>query len=166
MSSFQIINLLQIFTLSLFIQSQAFSPIYVIQHRQNIKQSSLSSLYGQSDDFKEGKSSSRTDINQFLTQRTMQTFMLLMNNIRDPHTSAWIEDFLGSNNCLSFHGTGLIDMDLFPTWDSVFTKLIEEPPDVVSVEIKASNSGNRLSKNNPYRESEVSSIIDGWSVDC
>lgn len=89
-----------------------------------------------------------------------------MNNIRDPHTSAWIEDFLGSNNCLSFHGTGLIDMDLFPTWDSVFTKLIEEPPDVVSVEIKASNSGNGLSKNNPYRESEVSSIIDGWSVDC
>ena len=46
--------------------------------------------------------------------------------------------------------------DAFPNWDSMFTEMLERPPDVVVVEIKTNNAGRGLSKNNPYREKEVS----------
>ncbi len=82
--------------------------------------------------------------------------MLLLKQVRDPHTGTWIENFLGSKNLLSYHGTGAICADTFPTWDSVFTQMLDKDPDVVVVEISATSGGRGLSKNNPYREKEVS----------
>eukprot|EP00551_Chaetoceros_affinis_P007280 CAMPEP_0203674620 /NCGR_PEP_ID=MMETSP0090-20130426/16791_1 /ASSEMBLY_ACC=CAM_ASM_001088 /TAXON_ID=426623 /ORGANISM="Chaetoceros affinis, Strain CCMP159" /LENGTH=367 /DNA_ID=CAMNT_0050540557 /DNA_START=268 /DNA_END=1371 /DNA_ORIENTATION=+ len=89
-----------------------------------------------------------------MTQRTIQTFMLLLKQIRDPHTGTWIEHFLDAKNLLSYHGTGAICIDSFPTWDSVFKQMMEKDPDVVVVEIRATSAGRGLSKNNPYREKE------------
>lgn len=99
--------------------------------------------------------SSRTDINHFLTQRTIQSFMILLKHMRDPHTGAWIEDFLGSPNLLSYHGTGAICTKTFPTWDSLLREMISRDADVVIIEIEASNAGRGLSKNNPFRDNEV-----------
>lgn len=98
-------------------------------------------------------------MHQFLTQRTIQTFMLLLTKMRDPHTSRWIEDFIGSKSLLNYHGTGAMDTEAFPNWDSAFNEIMEQPPDIVLVEIEASNSARGLSKNNPYRDQEVSVLF-------
>ena len=81
--------------------------------------------------------------------------MHLLNQFRDPHSGRWIEEFIGAKNLLEFHGTGGICMSTFPNWDSVFSELIEQPADVIIVEIKANNAASGLSKNNPFREKEV-----------
>lgn len=104
----------------------------------------------------EDRLSRRTNINQFLTQRTFQTFIHLLQQFRDPHTGNWIQDFLGTKNLLEFHGTGAICMERFPNWDSALKEMIDKDPDVIIVEIDTSNAGRGLSKNNPYREKEVS----------
>ena len=103
--------------------------------------------------------SQRTDINHFLTQRTFQTFIHLLKQFRDPHTGNWIEDFIGSQNLLHYHGTGAISSDKYPKWDSAFKEMIDKDPEVIIIEIQATNAGRGLSKNNPYREKEVSCLV-------
>lgn len=144
-------------------QSKAFSPLSFHHHRSmsspktyNFRNTSLKLSRKRADKNENDKLSLRTDINQFLTQRTIQTFLHLLNQMRDPHTGAWIELFLDSKNLLAYHGTGGICMATFPKWDTALSELIEQPPDVVIVEIQAGNASRGLSKNNPYREREVS----------
>ena len=98
----------------------------------------------------------RTCVLNFLTQRSLQSFMFLLKEMKDPHTNLWIENFLGSKNLLSYHGSGALDLDRFREWDSVFNELIDKPQDLVIVEIQARGQGRGLSKNNPYRMQEVS----------
>jgi hypothetical protein len=150
---------------STLLECSAFNPLPVrlpqsplSNHWKNANPVTLSGKKSADDDFADDgdKITARTDINQFITQRTIQTFMFLVGQIRDPHTGTWIENFLGSKNLLSYHGTGAICMDTFPQWDSVFNEMLERSPDVVIVEIKTNNAGRGLSKNNPYREKEVS----------
>ena len=98
----------------------------------------------------------RTCVRNFLTQRSIQSFMFLLNEMRDPHTNAWMEDFLESKNLLSYHGSAALDLDRFCEWDSVFNELLDKPADFVVVEIKAKGQGRGLSEHNPYRMKEVS----------
>lgn len=96
----------------------------------------------------------RTCIRQFLTQRSIQSFLLLLKECHDPHTVSWIENFIGTNNLLSYHGTGALDLERLPFWDSVLVELMEQPMDALVVEIKKMGEGRGLSKNNPYRDAE------------
>ena len=82
--------------------------------------------------------------------------MWLLKTMRDPYTNVWLEDFLGNTNLLQFHGSAALDLQRFHEWDSVFKELIQKPEDLVIVEIEKTRPGKGLSKNNPFRESEVS----------
>jgi len=94
----------------------------------------------------------RTSIQQFLTQRSVQTFMFLVRECHDPHTARWIEDFIEAKNLLSYHGTGAFSHERFPGWDSCLTEMMAQPADVVVLHIERNFSG--LSANNPFREKE------------
>jgi len=95
----------------------------------------------------------RTSIQQFLTQRSVQTFMFLLKECHDPHTGRWIENFTEAKNLLSYHGTGAFSCERFPGWDSFLMEMMAQPPDIVVLDIENNLSG--LSKNNPFREKET-----------
>lgn len=79
----------------------------------------------------------RTCPKNFLTQRSIQSFVFLLKQIRDPHTVSWIEDFLGCNGMLlSYHGLGALDLKRFAFWDSVLNEMMDAPSDVVVVEMQ------------------------------
>ncbi len=101
----------------------------------------------------------RTCVRNFLTQRSVQSFMWLLNTMRDPHTNVWLENFMGSKNLLQYNGSAGLNLKRFPDWDIFFRELMEKPADVVIVEIRATRPGNGLSKNNPYRKIEVSELM-------
>lgn len=102
----------------------------------------------------------RMCVRNFLTQRSLQSFMFLLKEMKDPHTNSWIENFLGSKNLLSYHGSGALNLIRFRDWDSVFKEMINEPEDSVIVEIKARGEGRGLSKNNPYRMQENADSVE------
>ena len=52
---------------------------------------------------------SRTCIHQFLTQRSIQSFMFLLNEMHDPRAASWIQNVVESIDMLSYHGTGAFD---------------------------------------------------------
>lgn len=137
------------------------APITTFVHsRSSAKRPSILMAKNADDDTNnyEDDLSQRTDINHFLTQRTFQTFIHLLKQFRDPHTGNWIEDFIGSQNLLHYHGTGAISLDKYPKWDCAFKEMIDKDPEVIIIEIQATNAGRGLSKNNPYREKEVSLV--------
>jgi hypothetical protein len=95
----------------------------------------------------------RTDVRNFLTQRSIQSFIFLLIETRDPHTVTWMEEFGGWTNLESFHGTGALNMTLYPSWDSVLRRMIDKPLGEVIVSAKRPGRGHGgLSKNNPYLE--------------
>ncbi len=107
----------------------------------------------------------RTDIQQFLTQRSIQSFMYLLTELRDPHTSDWIERFLDGNNLLAFHGTGAFNMTRFDCWDTYFLEMIEQPKEKLIIEMptRRGNGGMKArllggSKNNPYLKKERETV--------
>jgi len=122
------------------------------------------------------------DFYMFLTQRSIQSFMFLTYQLRDPETCYWVEDFSQPNlvqqssrngqkkdfslsdsiplgdiatslndgtgsagsadkdrvqtdmdkrtcHLLRYHGLAAMDTTLFPTWESYFETLLEEPTD-------------------------------------
>lgn len=75
--------------------------------------------------------------------------------MHDPHTNHWIEEFLSSNNLLSYHGSGAFDLEEFPCWDSPFAELIKKDADIVRVELKAKGQERKTSSKNDA-ESKVS----------
>ena len=93
----------------------------------------------------------RTCIKQFLTQRTIQTFMLLCSECRDPHTVQYLDDFGGTRDLLQFHGTGGLNITLFPQWDSYLSNLIDQNKERITIQVKRRGAGTGgWSKNNPY----------------
>jgi hypothetical protein len=56
--------------------------------------------------FQDWSKNSRIDVRNLLTQRSIQSFMFLCEECRDPHSGKWIEEFLGTKNLLQYHGTG------------------------------------------------------------
>jgi hypothetical protein len=161
-------TLIRYLTLSPILYSNAFvtfSPnlsSFRIHHRKYSSVSNEILVLGAkrpSNDDPKGENNSmqtRTCVLNFLTQRSLQSFMFLLKEMKDPHTNVWLENFLGSQNLLSYHGSAALDLDRFREWDSVFNELIDKPQDSVIVEIKARGRGRGLSKNNPYRMQEVS----------
>lgn len=99
------------------------------------------------------RNKARTDVRNFLTQRALQSFIHLLVETRDPHTVTWMEDFGGWSNLEEFHGTGALNLTIYPEWDTSLLKMMEEPPVVVVVRAKRRGKGHGgWSKNNPYME--------------
>lgn len=101
----------------------------------------------------------RTCIKQFLTQRSFQSFMFLLTDLRDPHTSDWIERFLDTPSLLDYHGTGAFNMTKFENWDTYFIEMIQMPMERIIVQARRSQTrGRRLfnsgSRNNPYLQQD------------
>ena len=96
--------------------------------------------------------SHRTDINSFLQQRSIQSFMFLLDQCRDPHTVMWLEQFGNHKNFLSYHGTGAL---VEHTWDGYFRELIAREVEKFSVSVKKKGIGHGgWSKSNPYLQEE------------
>jgi len=108
----------------------------------------------------------RTDIRNLLTQRSIQSFLRLCEECRDPHSAKWITDFLCTNpNLVDFHGTGSKFLDDYGgLWDAPLLSIIAQPKDQVIVSAKRRGRGHGgWSKDNPYLEErwmEMSIDID------
>jgi hypothetical protein len=89
----------------------------------------------------------------FLTQCSIQSFLFLCKSLRDPQTVLWVEDFTqssirqkkrhgyaapsggtGNSKLLNYHGLAALNTTLFPTWDSYFSKLLEQPMEIFIIE--------------------------------
>jgi hypothetical protein len=106
----------------------------------------------------------------FLNQCSLQSFMFLINSLKDRHTAIWLEDFTQpvivkrthmKNNpndqvlsnmasafndamsetqaerpiyLLSYHGLGVLNTTIFPTWDSYFEQLLQEDSITYTIE--------------------------------
>jgi hypothetical protein len=92
----------------------------------------------------------------FLNQCTVQSFMFLLKTCRDPQTVLWIERFTrpiigapppapsgranlpmgGTSNSklLSYHGLAAMNTTAFPTWESYFSQLMEQPKEFYLIE--------------------------------
>ena len=100
--------------------------------------------------FLDWSENSRIDVRNLLTQRSVQSFMFLCEECRDPHSGRWIEEFLGTKNLLAYHGTGAS----FVTgvqWDRPILEMLNQPKEVMIVSAKRRGRGHGgWSKNNPY----------------
>ena len=113
----------------------------------------------------------RTDFRNFLTQRSLQSFIYLLNSCRDPHTVRWIERFGDWNNLERFHGIGAFNLTRFPTWDTMFLEMMVMPEEIVVVSSRRRGPGHGGgSKNNPYLKVSKGAlgagnlISDGWVI--
>ena len=89
----------------------------------------------------------------FLNQCCIQSFLFLLKSLRDPQTVLWIEEFTQPNvrslvppntstpgrgsdhsKLLTYHGLAAMNTTLFPTWSSYFSKLLEQPKEIYSIE--------------------------------
>jgi uncharacterized protein Veg len=129
------------------------TPIYLRHSKKRLGIQSRAYSDGKGDESPIDHLSNRTCIRQFLTQRSVQTFLFLLSQCRDPHTVRWIEDFGGSRNLSSYHGTGAM-IESFPHWDDFFNDIILKPVDVVQVQAPHRGRAMGLSANNPNREKE------------
>jgi len=76
--------------------------------------------------------------------------MFLCEEMRDPHSVKWIEDFLETKNLLEFHGTGL-NFLADVRWDAPLLAMLDQPKDQMIVSAKRRGAGHGgWSKNNPY----------------
>lgn len=111
-----------------------------------------------------GRNAARCNIQVFLTQRALQSFLYLCDTVRDPHSVKYLEDFLGVRNLLNYHGCGLkyplLDDDentqkygTAADWDAPLAALTQQPPTVMIVSAKRRGRGHGgWSKDNPYLE--------------
>jgi len=106
-------------------------------------------------DFLMGPDDARTDIRNLLTQRSIQSFLRLCEECRDPHSAKWItDDFLQTGNLLDYHGTGAKFLeDYGGLWDAPLLAMIAQPKDRIIVSAKRRGRGHGgWSKNNPFLE--------------
>lgn len=95
----------------------------------------------------------RCDIQNFLTQRAIQSFMYLCESVRDPHSVKWLEEFLGVPNQLNYHGVGMTYLEHYKEWDGPLVALSQQPKDVMIVSAKRRGRGHGgWSKDNPFLE--------------
>lgn len=106
----------------------------------------------------------RTDVRNLLTQRALQSFILLLGSCRDPHTVKWMEDTYGFANLENYHGTGALDVDVYDSWDTLLKDMLLRPNDVVVVSAKRRGKGHGgWSPNNPHME-EVSGYLCDYAT--
>lgn len=105
--------------------------------------------------FLTGEDDPRTDVRNLLTQRSIQSFMRLCEECRDPHSAKWItDDFLQSGNLLDYHGTGSKFLeDYGGLWDAPLLSMIKQPNTRIIVSAKRRGRGHGgWSKDNPFLE--------------
>jgi len=111
-----------------------------------------------------GDDDARTDIRNLLTQRSIQSFLRLCEECRDPHSAKWIQqDFLKAGNLIDYHGTGAKFLeDCGGFWEVPLLSLISQPKVQIIVSSKRRGRGHGgWSKNNPYLEERwVETAID------
>jgi len=107
----------------------------------------------------------RTCIRNFLTQRSIQSFMFLQEQCRDPHTVDWIEKFTNTSNMLDFHGTGALNLDKYGKWDTFFLDMMGSDIDQLIVTVKKRGRGIGGSKNNPYMKDQDRTIQFTVNID-
>lgn len=138
----------------------AFVPVVMMRQRRRIVTMSLSTSPEQG-------APDVADIRQFLNQCSIQSFMYLLTQTRDPHTIKWVDTFTrpttgpdGSSShegsheenddnekrafiandkklnsrLLQYHGLSAMNTTIFPSWDSYFKQLLEEPMHEIIVE--------------------------------
>lgn len=106
--------------------------------------------YGDNNDAKTRRIYARTCPRHFLTQRSVQSFMFLCEQCRDPHTVKWIETFSGAHNLRFFHGTGAFNLTRFENWDSFLLEMVEQEKDTVVFSVRSRVGDRGFRKNNPY----------------
>lgn len=94
------------------------------------------------------------DFPLFLNQCSLQSFLFLVKSLRDPQTVLWLESFTrptiplhteqpkhtfptggsAESRLLNYHGLAALNTTLFPTWDSYFAQLLEQPGETFIVE--------------------------------
>ncbi|GKZ00656.1 hypothetical protein MPSEU_001017800 [Mayamaea pseudoterrestris] len=130
----------------------SFAPLPTSFHRQ-VATMSTNSLSMSSTQKEGGPWKLPNDFETFLNQCTIQSFMFLLKSLRDPQTILWIERFTepaikqrtkqanaepsgGSSDSrlLSYHGLAAMNMTVFPTWQSYFDKLLEQPIELQIIE--------------------------------
>ena len=98
----------------------------------------------------------RTDVRNLLTQRSIQSFMLLCETCRDPHSIKWLEEeFLETKNSLEYHGTraGYIQNKFDNLWYKPFTDMLLQEKFRYIIQAKRRGRGHGgWSKDNPYLE--------------
>mmetsp|Transcript_62720 Transcript_62720/g.70207 ORF Transcript_62720/g.70207 Transcript_62720/m.70207 type:complete len:655 (-) Transcript_62720:198-2162(-) len=99
------------------------------------------------------RNKARTDIRNFLTQRSIQSFVYLVKECREEHTSRWLEKTLDFANIEKFHGTGAFNQTTFPEWDSIFLNYMDRPDELIVIQIGQRRRQRKLSGYNPYFES-------------
>ncbi|CAB9519077.1 expressed unknown protein [Seminavis robusta] len=93
------------------------------------------------------------DFPQFLNQCSIQTFLVVLGTLREPQTIRWMDNFTqplvmerdftnrddesSPSKLLTYHGLGAMNTDLFPTWDSYFATLLEQPQEEFLVQTAA-----------------------------
>jgi len=96
---------------------------------------------------------SRTDVRNFLTQRSIQSFVFLLNQCREEHTVRFLEKILDFPSIDNFHGTGAFNLTKFPEWDSIFLDCVDRPEEVIVIQIRQRRRQRKLSGHNAYFES-------------
>jgi hypothetical protein len=103
--------------------------------------------------FLTGDDDARTDIRNLLTQQSIQGFLRLCEECRDPHSAKWItQDFFKIGNLLDYHGTGSRFLeDYGGLWDAPLLAMISQPMERIIISAKKRGRGHGgWSKNNPY----------------
>jgi hypothetical protein len=90
----------------------------------------------------EERNNQRTCVKQFLTQRAIQSFMFLCEQVRDPHTGDWVERLIGQRDLLNFHGTGALNVTKYYSWEIFFLDLIAQPKATITIQAKRRGRGH------------------------
>jgi hypothetical protein len=97
----------------------------------------------------------QNDFDTFLNQCCIQSFLFLLQSLRDGNSALWLDNFtrpaisdgdlpspLGAGlpsratdsvKLLHYHGLAAMNTTLFPTWDSYFASLLEQSPVTYSI---------------------------------
>ncbi|KAG7374173.1 hypothetical protein IV203_013268 [Nitzschia inconspicua] len=99
------------------------------------------------------RNKARTDIRYLLTQRSIQSFVYLLNQCREEHTVQFLERTLDFTNIDKYHGTGAFNQTLFPRWDSIFLDYVDRPEETIVITVKQrQRRRSSLSGRNTYLE--------------
>ena len=94
------------------------------------------------------KNKARTDLRNLLTQRSIQSFVYLLNQVHDVHTRNWIEQVVDVQQLDGYHGTGALNMTRFPSWDSFFLEIITMEKETIVIERQDSSKSQQTNNDN------------------
>ena len=150
------------FSLSFLVLSSYASTCHSFSQRSLVmptirKQSSLQSS---KDNEAMSHLNARTCIKNFLTQRSVQSFLFLQEQCHDTHKVDWVEKFTNTSKLLHFHGTGGFNLQRYDKWYRFFLDMMETPPEKVLITVTKKGGGggggiggwtnNQKRKKNPY----------------